>query len=81
MGSPPRAPLIRLTENGSQYVAGWPSRLGDDLYPALIASLEERIAHADPDERTSLEKLREGVKALGQAVVTGVLIDTARRGI
>jgi hypothetical protein len=81
MGSPPRAPLIRLTERGSQYVAGWPSRLDDHLYPALIASLEERIAHADPDERTSLEKLREGVKAVGQAVVTGVLIDMARRGI
>lgn len=81
MGSTPRPHLIRLTEKGSQQVAGWPSRPGEDLYPALLAALEERIANATPGEQPRLEKLRDGIVAVGQGVVTGVLTDVARRGL
>jgi len=80
MDSPSQAHLIRLTEKGSQHVAGWPSRPGDDLFPALITAIEERIAVADADERTRLEWLRDGLVAVGQGVVTGVLTDMATRG-
>jgi hypothetical protein len=46
-----------------------------------LVTLEERIAKATPEEQPRLEKLRDGIIAVGQGVVTGVLTDLARRGV
>lgn len=70
---------IGLTERGRRAVGLWPS---DDVATALLAVLDERIATADDaEEQARWRKLRDGAATVGQGVLTGVLIETVKRGL
>lgn len=62
---------VRLLERGRRAVGQWPA---DDLRQVLLAILEQRISStADPEERSRLERFREGVIGVGTEVVTSLL--------
>jgi hypothetical protein len=55
-----------LTEKAFQAVAGWPTG-NEALYAMLLAVLDDRIdREEDPEERGKLEKLKDGIKAVGR---------------
>jgi hypothetical protein len=64
----------RLTGKGLQQVAGWPTGASDDLVLRLLTVLEERIRETtDPNERSRLQRLRDGIIDVGENVVAQVL--------
>ena len=69
---------IRLEEKGYQVAAGWPSASGDVAFERLLALLDERIpAATSEEERSKLERFRDGVVGVGRDVLTGVLTTSA----
>jgi hypothetical protein len=66
---------IRLLEKGLRATGVWP----DDGYQAFLAELDAKIEVAAPDERSRLERLRDGVIGVGRDVATD-LISAVLRG-
>jgi hypothetical protein len=66
--------FCRLTEKGLQATAGWPSASGEAVFERLLVLLDDAIAAAPTDEeRSKLERVRDGVLDVGKSVITGVL--------
>jgi DNA-binding PadR family transcriptional regulator len=64
----------RLTEKGLQVVAAWPGAASDDVVLRLLDVLNAEIERTDdPDRKSKLEKLRDGVAGIGRDVLTDVL--------
>ncbi|HYN35574.1 MAG TPA: hypothetical protein VEV82_01220 [Actinomycetota bacterium] len=62
---------IRLLEKGRQRVGQWP---GQDSYESLITFLEDSInSEEDPDRKSKLERLKDGVTSVGRDVAGSVL--------
>jgi len=69
-----------LTEKALQIVAGWPGFGGESLFSRMLAELDERVASAStPEERTRLERLRDGLVGVGRDVFTNVISAGRRR--
>jgi DNA-binding PadR family transcriptional regulator len=69
----PAPVFIELTEKGLQTVAGWPSATGESVYARLLNEIEQLAADASPEQRGRLEKLRDGLVAVGRDVFTNAL--------
>lgn len=62
---------IRPLERARRATGDWPA---ENAYDQLIELLERRIAETDdPDQRTKLIKLRDGVLAAGRDLITSVM--------
>ena len=73
---------VRMMERGLQEVAGWPKAPGEDTYDLLLNVIDRLIAEApSADERTRLEKFRDGVVGVGRDVLTNVLSRAATGGL
>jgi len=73
--------VIQLLEPALQQVAGWPGAADDQTAERLIQLVTERMEQTtDPEEKTKLRKLRDGLVDVGKGVMTGVLTDLARGG-
>lgn len=70
---------VELTDKAFQIVAGWPSTTGDALFASLLAEIEARIATAEPDEKSKLERFREFAVGIGRDVIVGVLTQQAQK--
>jgi hypothetical protein len=71
---------FRLGEKALQRIAGWPSPgSGDEFTEKLIAVLDERIAGAQGEERSRLERLRDTLLGVGHDVFVAVVADAAKR--
>jgi hypothetical protein len=71
---------IRLDERGRRAAGLWPA--GDQVARELLSVLDERIADAgDDEERGRWRKLRDSAAAVGQGVLSGVLVETVKRGV
>jgi hypothetical protein len=71
-----------LTEKSLQLVANWPiPGISNDAHAALLKVIDERMVDAVPEERSRLEKLRDGVAGVGRDVTVQVLAELARRQI
>jgi hypothetical protein len=71
---------FRLGEAALRIVAGWPTPgSGDRFVEQLMQVLEERIAGAQGEERTRLERLRDVVVGVGHDVFVAVVVDAARK--
>lgn len=63
---------LRLTSVGARSVGRWPST---DPFESLLQVVDARIdAAQDSDERSRLEKLREGLVSTGKASATALLV-------
>jgi len=59
---------------GWQVVAAWPGAASDDVVLRLLDVLNAEIERTDdPDRKSKLEKLRDGVAGIGRDVLTDVL--------
>jgi hypothetical protein len=71
---------FRLGEKALQEVAGWPTAgSGDRFVEQLLAVLDERIAGAQGEEKSRLERVREVVLGVGHDVFVAVVADAAKR--
>jgi hypothetical protein len=71
---------FRLSEKALQEVAGWPKTgSGDRFVEQLLAVLDERIAGAQGDEKSRLERLRGFIVGIGHDAFVAVVADAARR--
>lgn len=71
---------IRLGERGRRAAGLWPA--GDQVAHELLSILDERIADArDDEERGRWRQLRDCAAAVGQGVLSGVLVEAAKRGM
>lgn len=61
------------TEKALQLLAGWPATSGEAAFAQLLQALDAQIESTSGEERTRLERLREGVTEVGQGVMTGLL--------
>jgi hypothetical protein len=65
-----------LREKGRRAVQQWPS----DGLGSLVELIEQRIADAtDPEERSKLERLRDGLLGVGQGVATSIISSWLRQ--
>jgi len=70
---------IRLLERGRREVRQWPAENAVDRF---VEALSERIEETtDPEERSRLEKLREGALSIGRDVLVAVLTKVATGGV
>lgn len=68
---------VRLLERGRRAVGQWPA---DDLREVFVAILDDRIANSsDPEERSRLERLRDGAVSVGREVLISLLSSFARQ--
>ena len=65
---------LHLLEPGLREVGAWPS----DPYDALLAIVAHQLdAEPDPERRSRLQILRDGLVSVGRDVVTGILTSYA----
>jgi hypothetical protein len=74
--------IFRLSEKALQIVAGWPSIGGESFFTRMLAELDERVAAASTtEERTRLERLRDGLVGVGRDVFTNVVSAAAEGAV
>lgn len=66
-----RFTVLNIAAEARRQVGAWPS--ADSLVDRLLAEVERRLAAAStPDERSRLEKMRDGLASAGREVLVGV---------
>ena len=70
---------IGIREKGRRAIGQWPP---GDTFDALLALVEARLATTDdPSARSRLERLRDGLLAVGREVAGELIADVVRRGL
>jgi hypothetical protein len=69
-----RVRLVRPTTKTLQMFAGWPSSSAEDTLSTLVAALNTEITEtADPDRRTTLRRVRDGLLGAAQDIALKVI--------
>ena len=78
-GNPDAMMEIRLRERGLREVGEWPP---EDQYDSFLQVLQVAIDNAaTSDERSKLERLRDGLLGVGRDVGTSLLVGWARQAV
>ncbi|MGH3656848.1 MAG: hypothetical protein ACRDUA_09320 [Micromonosporaceae bacterium] len=71
--------VLRLTPAGRIDAGMWPSP--EALTERLLASIDDHIERATPEEKSKLERLRDAARGMGRDLLVDVVAAIATRGI